>query len=107
MASTGSGSVSVEVVFAMPDKQVLRELLVEPGSSVADVLEQSNLARDFPQVEFDAMQAGIWGKPVERNQAVSDGDRVELYRPLTMDPREARRRLAAAGRTMGSTATRK
>jgi putative ubiquitin-RnfH superfamily antitoxin RatB of RatAB toxin-antitoxin module len=53
------------------------------------------------------MQAGIWGRPVERDQAVSDGDRVELYRPLNMDPREARRRLAAAGRTMGSTAPKK
>jgi putative ubiquitin-RnfH superfamily antitoxin RatB of RatAB toxin-antitoxin module len=97
----------VEVVIATPDKQVLRELRVEPGSSVADVLRQSNLAREFPQLEFEAMQAGIWGRPVERDQAVSDGDRVELYRPLNMDPREARRRLAAAGRTMGSTATKK
>jgi len=81
----------VEVVFALADRQEL--LVVElPDGSTADVaIEKSRLARQFPDVDFDALQAGIWGKPIARSQVVKEGDRVELYRPLEMDPREARR----------------
>lgn len=81
----------VEVVFALADRQEL--LVVElPDGSTADVaIEKSRLARQFPDVDFDALQAGIWGKPITRSHVVKEGDRVELYRPLEMDPREARR----------------
>ncbi|MDH3334917.1 MAG: RnfH family protein [Gammaproteobacteria bacterium] len=40
---------------------------------------------------MDALQTGLWGQPVDRDRLVKDGDRVELFRPLEMDPREARR----------------
>jgi putative ubiquitin-RnfH superfamily antitoxin RatB of RatAB toxin-antitoxin module len=66
------------------------------GSTVADAIRRSELAREFPEVDFDQLQAGIWGTPVERGRTLLDGDRVELYRPLVMDPREARR-LKAGG----------
>lgn len=83
--------ISVELVLALPDKQVLRSITVEEGSTVADVIGLGNLGRDFPGVVLEDLQAGIWGRPVDREHAVKDGDRVELYRPLEMDPREARR----------------
>ena len=83
--------VSVELVFALPDRQVLREISVPSGSNVDDVIARGNLASEFPDQVFDDLQAGIWGHPVEREHIVRDGDRVELYRPLEMDPREARR----------------
>lgn len=89
-------SMQVEVVFAMADRQVLQALDIPPNSTVADVIAASDLAGQFPDVDLMALQAGIWGHPVERNHAVQDGDRVELYRPLEMDPREARR-LKAGG----------
>ena len=41
--------------------------------------------------DLDRLQAGVWGRPVDRSHVLIDGDRVELYRPLAMDPREARR----------------
>ena len=83
--------MQVEVVFALPHRQVLLPLDVADGATVADVIAASGLARRFPEVDFDTLQAGIWGRPVERARPVSDGDRVELYRPLEIDPREARR----------------
>jgi hypothetical protein len=58
----------------------------------------------FPEGDLANCQAGIWGKPVGRDHRLKDGDRLELYRPLLMDPREARRKLAADGRSMGQPA---
>ena len=81
----------VEVAFALPERQVLLELEVGEGASVADVIEKSELSRVFPDADFSRMQAGVWGKPVPRDHAVRDGDRVEIYRPLEVDPKEARR----------------
>ena len=88
--------MQVEVVFALPERQALRSLDMPDGSTVADAIQRSQLAQKFPEVDFDRLQAGIWGNPVERGRALLDGDRVELYRPLSMDPREARR-LKAGG----------
>ena len=80
-----------EVVFALPDRQLLETITVDEGASVADALRLSGIEERFPDVSLDELQVGIWGKPVERTQALRDGDRVEVYRPLEMDPREARR----------------
>ncbi len=83
--------MQIEVVLALPDRQELLELDVAEESTVADVIAQSDLAARFPESAIDALQAGIWGNPVERDHVVKDGDRVELYRPLVIDPKEARR----------------
>lgn len=81
----------VEVVFALPDRQVLLAVEIAARATVAEVLAASGIARQFPEHDLDALQAGIWGRLVERSQSVRDGDRIELFRPLAMDPREARR----------------
>ena len=81
----------IEVVFALPERQVLRTLELQDGGTVGDAIAGSKLAHDFPEAGLERLQAGVWGRPVERNHVLIDGDRVELYRPLAMDPREARR----------------
>lgn len=81
----------VEVVFALPQRQYLESLELPEGATVGDAIGTSGLAGQFPGIEFDGLQAGVWGKPVGRERLLVDGDRVELYRPLEMDPREARR----------------
>lgn len=83
--------MQVEVVFALADKQVLVAVEVPAGATVSDAIDRSGLARKFPDCDFPELQAGIWGKPVGHDHAVREGDRVELYRPLAMDPRDARR----------------
>jgi putative ubiquitin-RnfH superfamily antitoxin RatB of RatAB toxin-antitoxin module len=83
--------MQVEVVFAVPERQLLEVVHVPDGATVADAIRRSGIGRMFPEVDTDALQAGIWGKTVDRDQLLKDGDRVELYRPLAMDPRDARR----------------
>jgi putative ubiquitin-RnfH superfamily antitoxin RatB of RatAB toxin-antitoxin module len=70
-------------------EQVLR---LAPGATVDDAVKASDLAQHFPQLDWrQAMTPGIWGREVEWNQPLKDGDRVELCRPLAVDPKVARR----------------
>jgi putative ubiquitin-RnfH superfamily antitoxin RatB of RatAB toxin-antitoxin module len=95
-----SRTIRVEVVFALPELQVLVALELNDGATVAEAIERSGLGQQFPDEAIDALPVGIWGRVTARDQVLADGDRVEIYRPLEMDPREARRQLAQAGKTM-------
>ena len=95
--------VSVEVVFALPGLQGLVVVDVAAGATAADAIKQSGLQARFPEHDLDKLPIGVWGQLVDRGYRVKDGDRVEIYRELQLDPREARRRLARVGRTMGQT----
>ena len=86
--------IRVEVVFATPERQELVALELQAGSTVAEAIRESRLQAVFSAADFDELQTGIWGRVVERSTALREGDRVELYRPLERDPREARRELA-------------
>lgn len=92
--------VNVEVVYAEPQRQHLVELSVPVGSDVKQVLNQSGLIEQHG-LDLSVNRVGIFGRFVELNQLVVDGDRVEVYRPLVADPKEIRRELAAQGKTMG------
>jgi hypothetical protein len=88
--------LAVELVLATAERQVLLALDVAEGASVADVIARSDIGSQFPELDPGNMPVGIWGTPVSRDRRVGPGDRVELYRPLEIDPREARRRRAHA-----------
>jgi hypothetical protein len=77
--------MKVEVVYALPESAEIRSVQVPAGATVADAVAAAGLQGDC---------FGIFGKPVSPGHAVRDGDRVEIYRPLRMDPKEARRRRA-------------
>ena len=81
----------VELVYALPDRQALIELDVGDGKCVADVIRLSGIEARFPEDDLGACDVGIWGKVVARDTPVSDGDRIEIYRRLEMNPRDARR----------------
>jgi len=82
--------VKVSVAFALPDRQIVLELEVSVGTTVAEALEQSGIASTVP--DAGQMAVGIFGKITPRNTALQPGDRIEIYRPLTEEPKEARRR---------------
>lgn len=103
-AAAGSGWLHLEVAYAAPERQALLRLRLPAGSTVQQAIDQSGVAALFPGGDMAQLQAGVWGRPVPRSQLLEDGDRVELYRQLQIDPREARRRLAAQGLSMGNTA---
>ena len=96
-------SIDVEVVFALAERQVLVAVAVPPGTTAGEAIDISGIASEFPEENLSAFRLGVWGRLVERDQVLQAGDRIEIYRPLKIDPREARRRLAAEGKSMGRT----
>jgi putative ubiquitin-RnfH superfamily antitoxin RatB of RatAB toxin-antitoxin module len=88
----------VEVAVAWPELQVVVELALAAGSTVAEAIEASALQQRFPQLEVVAGRVGIFSEICDMDRALRDGDRVEIYRPLEVDPKEARRRAAEARR---------
>jgi putative ubiquitin-RnfH superfamily antitoxin RatB of RatAB toxin-antitoxin module len=86
----------VEVVYALPERQALRSVSLNEGSTVEDALRASGLLAEFP--EINALRVGIFGKPAPRDTVLHDRDRVEIYRPLKVDPKEVRRARAVGKR---------
>ncbi len=94
----GSLKLDIEAVFALSDRQELVALELDAGANVADALLASGFQKKFPDVDFKSLQNGIWGRIVSSEHVLENGDRVEFYRALERDPREARRELAKAQR---------
>lgn len=92
--SESANNIDVEVVLAMPSRQELLSLQLTSGSSVADAIEQSGVLELFDGFELDPTSVGIFGRKASMNDILRDGDRVEIYRPLIADPKEARRQRA-------------
>ena len=91
--------IAVEIVYALPDRQVLRRILLPDGSTVEDAILLSGLRAVFP--EMDTTHVGIHGEPVPVTTILRDRDRIEIYRPLQADPKEVRRKRAAKKRAKG------
>lgn len=93
--------VSVEVAFARPDLQWVEPLDVPAGTSAREALRRSGIPGRFPEVDVERCPLGVYGRVVGEGYVVKAGDRIEVYRPLQVDPRDARRAVAARGGTMG------
>jgi len=94
----------ITVVYAPAPRQVFEHLIELPaGACVADAFAASGLREAFPGVDLSSGLFGVWGRKADAEQALQDGDRVEIYRPLLVDPKVARReRFARQGaRTTG------
>jgi putative ubiquitin-RnfH superfamily antitoxin RatB of RatAB toxin-antitoxin module len=90
----GKTRLRIEVVYALREEQVLLVLEVEEGATVRQVIERSGLLLQFPDINLARGRAGVFGKIVPLDTPVRDGDRVEIYRPLIADPKQARRERA-------------
>lgn len=90
--------IAVEVVYALPGDQPLVELSVAPGTTALEAITQSGLLARIPQIDPARQTIGIFGRVVKADAVLQAGDRVEIYRPLVAEPKEARRRRAARKR---------
>lgn len=88
----------VEVVFAYPQEQHLLAAEVEAGSTVEAAIRASGMLDKHPEIDLQTMRVGVFGKLCALEDPVRDGDRVEIYRPLKADPKQARRERAAKAR---------
>jgi len=95
-------NIRVEVVYALPDAQTIVELELRPGATVADALTASRLQEMLPGNSFAGFRIGVWGACVLPATELRDRDRVEIYRELLADPKQARRQRARQQRVSGT-----
>lgn len=89
-----SGKIQVEVAYALPQKQYLRQITLPEGSSVKQAIVASGLLTLRPDIDLEKNKVGIYSRSVKLTDTVHEGDRVEIYRPLIADPKELRRQRA-------------
>ena len=91
----------VEVAYATPAQQVIIPVEVHVGATALDAVNQSGILSQFPEIDPGKNKFGIFSRKVKPDTPLREGDRVEIYRSLTADPKVVRRELAAIGKTMG------
>ncbi|MGH8669736.1 MAG: RnfH family protein [Burkholderiales bacterium] len=87
-------ALRVEVVHALPGGEDATFVELAAGATALDAVRTARVLERHPEIDLRRCKLGIYGKLVREDAPLADGDRVEIYRPLAMDPKEARRRCA-------------
>ena len=101
--------IVVEVAYALPNRQQLTELKVPYGTTAFEAVEQSGIVEQFPEIDLENARMGIFGQALgtkglkpPKEHVLESKDRVEIYRPLIVDPKEVRKRRAEKAKKAGS-----
>jgi len=86
--------IRVEVVYALPERQYVRQVKLAAGSNVEQAILASGLLELRNDIDLASNKVGIYSRPAKLSDVLNDGDRVEIYRPLIADPKELRRQRA-------------
>ncbi|SEM85804.1 hypothetical protein SAMN05216404_101337 [Nitrosospira multiformis] len=87
-------NIDIEVVYALPEKQIVRQMNLPEGTTVEQAVKLSGILPRFPEIDLLKNKLGIYGKLVPPTTVLRNRDRIEIYRPLRVDPKEARRKRA-------------
>lgn len=98
-------TIEVEVAYALPEKQFLRQVTVKQGTTAMAVVLSSGVTTEYPEIDLQTVKMGIFSRPLDgrhlplpQEYELQAGDRVELYRPLLIDPKQARAERAQKAR---------
>ena len=95
-----SDEISIEVVYALPHEQALFKLQAPQDTTMDGAIRLSGIMEKYPEIDLDKNKIGIFGKLTRADAVLRDRDRIEIYRPLLADPKEARRKRAEGGKGM-------
>ena len=87
--------IMIEVAYALPEEQVIISIKVPTKSDVKQAIEKSGIQKKFPSIDLSNNKVGIFGKKTTLDHPLKDRDRIEIYRPLILDPKDMRRKRAA------------
>ena len=87
--------IMVEVAYAMPEEQIIISIKVPIKYNVKQAIEKSDIQKKFPSIDLSKNKVGIFGKKTTLDHVLKNRDRIEIYRPLILDPKEMRRKRAA------------
>ena len=87
--------ILVEVSYASPTKQIIISIKAPIDFNVKQAIEKSGIQKKFPCIDLSKNKVGIFGKQTTLDHLPRNRDRIEIYRPLILDPKEMRRKRAA------------
>lgn len=91
---SGPSEIEVEIAYATAEQQTLLRICVAPGIDVQGAIQHSGILRTHPEIDLTRQSVGIFGQRVALTAIPKNGDRIEIYRPLIIDPKQARRHRA-------------
>lgn len=90
-------SIDVSIVYALPDHQDVRHIQVSPGTTALQAIQESQILKDHMEIDLNSLKVGVFAnlldgrsRPAPDVYPVKPGDRLEIYRPLQIDPKQAR-----------------
>jgi len=84
--------IRIEVAYAREETQRILTLEVTEGTTIETAIDRSGVLDLFPEIDLLQQKVGVFGKTKKLTDIVQAGDRIEIYRPLVIDPKEARRK---------------
>lgn len=92
--------LSIEVVYALPQKQEVFTVKLPEGATVRQAIEACGVLQKYPEIDLAKNKLGVFAKLAKPDALLRNRDRVEIYRPLIADPKEVRKQRAAEGKVM-------
>lgn len=93
---TNQDFIIVECAYASDRDQILLSLKIHKNAQIKEVILASGILEKYPELVLETLQVGVFSHKKNLNDTVSQGDRVEIYRPLYLNPMDARRQRAPA-----------
>lgn len=94
-----SDTIQIEIAYANEHSQMIKTLLVPATCTVEQAIQASNILAEFPEINLAINQVGVFGKKASLTSLVKLADRIEIYRPLKIDPKQARRKRAQSNKS--------
>jgi len=92
--------LSIEVVYALPQKQEMFTVKLPEGATVREAVEACGVLQKYPEIDLTKNKVGVFAKLIKPDAPLRNRDRVEIYRPLIADPKQVRKQRAAEGKVM-------
>lgn len=89
--------MKIGIAYALPQRQAWFDVNLPDGATIKDAIERSGILGQFPEIDLEKNKVGIYGKVGKLDAVLNDGDRVEIYRPITCDPKTVPRKAKAEG----------
>ena len=94
--------MKIGIAYALPQRQAWLNVEVPDGSTIQDAIGRSGILKQFPEIDLEQQKVGVFGKVSKLDAVLNDGDRVEIYRPITCDPKTVPRKAKAGDAAAGA-----
>lgn len=84
--------MKIGIAYALPQRQVWFDVELPNGATIQDAINRSGILKQFPEIDLEKQKVGVYSKLSKLDAVLNDGDRVEIYRPITCDPKTVPRK---------------